>query len=239
MPRPFAKYSILVLMIRILLFLSMLVNGFNCFAKAKHTITIRLEHRLNQLPLSGNRSMVNAFNDSLTVYKWQYYLSQFFVTDSVSGKQMPLSKKPVLINAFDTSTIILEVPGSNYSQIGFTVGVDSIYNVSGVQTGDLDPAKAMFWTWQTGYIHIKVEGYSPQSKAPFKKFTYHIGGFRHPYNTNRVFSMNYIKNNEPVIINVDLQPLLNVMSVKDNASIMSPNMTAINLADALPLMFSL
>lgn len=236
---PFVKYSTLVFMIRILLFLSLLMNGSNCFAKAKQTITIRLEHRLNQLPLSGNRSTVNTFNDSLTVYKWQYYLSGFFVTDSISGKQITIAKTPVLINAFDTSVIILEVPKGRYSKIGFTVGVDSIYNVTGVQTGDLDPAKAMFWTWQTGYIHVKVEGNSPQSKAPFKKFTYHIGGYKHPFNTNRRITLDYTNNNRPVNINVDLQPLFNVISVKDNAGIMSPNQAAINMADALPLMFSL
>ena len=226
-------------MIRVLLILSLLINGLACLAKEKQVIKIQLKHMLNQRSLNENKSTVNTFNDSLTVYKWQYYLSRFFVTDSITGKQTIISKKPVLVNAFDTSDIMLEIPGGNYSQIGFTVGVDSIYNVSGVQTGDLDPVKAMFWTWQTGYIHLKAEGYSPQSKAPFKKFTYHIGGFRHPYNTNRTVSLNYIKNNEPLVIKVDLEPLFNVMSVKENASIMSPNTAAINLADAIPLMFSL
>ena len=56
------------------------------------------------------------------------------------------------------------------------VGVDSARNVSGAQTGALDPAKGMFWTWNTGYIMAKLEGNSPAS--PTGIFEYHIGGFK-------------------------------------------------------------
>ncbi|HYC28004.1 MAG TPA: MbnP family protein, partial [Chitinophagaceae bacterium] len=41
----------------------------------------------------------------------------------------------------------------------------------------LDPAKAMFWTWNSGYIMAKLEGNSPLSSQPNNKFEYHIGGF--------------------------------------------------------------
>jgi hypothetical protein len=38
----------------------------------------------------------------------------------------------------------------NITAIKFLLGVDSLKNVSGIQTGALDPAKGMFWTWNTG-----------------------------------------------------------------------------------------
>jgi hypothetical protein len=65
----------------------------------------------------------------------------------------------------------------NYNSIAFTIGVDSIRNVSGAQTGALDPAKGMFWTWNSGYIMAKLEGNSIVSNEPNQVFEYHIGGF--------------------------------------------------------------
>jgi hypothetical protein len=49
--------------------------------------------------------------------------------------------------------------------------------VSGAQTGALDPAKGMFWTWNSGYIMANLEGKSPLSSQPNSKIEYHIGGF--------------------------------------------------------------
>jgi hypothetical protein len=60
------------------------------------------------------------------------------------------------------------------------VGVDSARNVSGAQTGALDPANGMFWTWNTGYIMAKLEGNAPTS--PSGTFEYRIGGFKEPDN---------------------------------------------------------
>jgi NaMN:DMB phosphoribosyltransferase len=57
------------------------------------------------------------------------------------------------------------------------IGVDSTHNVSGAQTGALDPANGMFWSWNTGYIMAKMEGTSPQSTANDNSFIFHIGGF--------------------------------------------------------------
>ncbi|MCD6066259.1 MAG: hypothetical protein K0S33_1085 [Bacteroidetes bacterium] len=76
------------------------------------------------------------------------------------------------------SISISNVPEGNYTGIRFMIGVDSARNVSGIQSGDLDPGKGMFWTWSTGYIMAKVEGTS--NYAPFNTFAIHIGGFQGP-----------------------------------------------------------
>src|SRR5690606_8747836 len=54
-------------------------------------------------------------------------------------------------------------------------------NVSGAQTGALDPLNDMFWTWSTGYIMAKMEGNSVQSTAPGQVLNFHIGGFAGAY----------------------------------------------------------
>ena len=71
------------------------------------------------------------------------------------------------------------------------LGVDSVRNVSGAQTGGLDPAKGMFWTWSSGYIFFKLEGSSPKSGDVQKNLTYHIGGFQGPYKAQRNFTFDF------------------------------------------------
>ncbi len=46
--------------------------------------------------------------------------------------------------------------------------------MSGAQTGALDPANGMFWSWSTGYIMTKFEG----TTAGGTDLEFHIGGFK-------------------------------------------------------------
>ena len=81
------------------------------------------------------------------------------------------------------------------------IGVDSLHNCSGAQSGVLDPINGMFWTWNTGYIFMKLEGKSPASKSPGHIFEYHIGGYKEPTNFIRTASLTFSK--EPMRINPD------------------------------------
>ena len=69
------------------------------------------------------------------------------------------------------------------------MGVDSTRNVSGAQTGALDPLNDMFWTWNSGYIMAKMEGTSPQSNQAGKRIEYHIGGFSGVNNTLKTINL--------------------------------------------------
>lgn len=75
------------------------------------------------------------------------------------------------------------------TQLIFTLGVDSIKNTTGIQTGVLDPARGMFWTWRTGYIMARLQGTSPSANTAGKRFSYDVGGFESPYNTVRTITL--------------------------------------------------
>lgn len=62
------------------------------------------------------------------------------------------------------------------------MGVDSVQHFREELTGDLDPLKGMYWTWKTGYIHMKLEGVSSACSTPGHQFEYHLGGFAFPNN---------------------------------------------------------
>jgi hypothetical protein len=50
----------------------------------------------------------------------------------------------------------------------------------------------MFWTWNSGYIFLKMEGTS--SSAPSNDLTFHIGGFKAPNNTIRTVTRTFPTN---------------------------------------------
>jgi uncharacterized protein YceK len=83
---------------------------------------------------------------------------------------------------------ISNIPAGEYTEMQWMVGVDSARNVSGIQSGALDPSLGMFWTWTTGYIFIKAEGFAPA--APQGNFQYHLGGFSGPNNSIQIRNFN-------------------------------------------------
>lgn len=81
------------------------------------------------------------------------------------------------------------VPAGSYKALQFMLGVDSARNVSGAQDGALAPSNGMFWSWSTGYIFLKAEGYSSVSSSMDKSIKYHIGGFSGPNNAIRIIQL--------------------------------------------------
>lgn len=121
----------------------------------------------------------NANGDTFNITKFNYYISNIKLLKSGVVKYTE-SESYHLIQQNDTTTFDVEltgVPFDNYDGIEFMIGVDSTRNVSGAQTGALDPANGMFWSWSSGYIMLKMEGTSPQSGAVGGGLLFHVGGF--------------------------------------------------------------
>lgn len=135
---------------------------------------------------TGATSYLNSSGESFTVKRLKYYISNVrLYKEDALVYTMPESYFLVdESNNATTKLSIPNVPGGNYTKIRFMIGVDSTRNVSGAQTGALDPANGMFWTWSTGYIFFKLEGKSAASTQSDSSYIYHIGGFKNGNNTN-------------------------------------------------------
>lgn len=148
---------------------------------ATHNLTLKFKAMADVVQtLELGKTYTNAWAEQYTVSAFKFYLTQIRLINTTSGLSQHVNKDEYfLVNFADSASVTLNlkaVPGT-YNGIAFLLGVDSIRNVSGAQTGALDPAKGMFWTWSTGYIMAKLEGSSPVSNQPNNKFEYHIGGF--------------------------------------------------------------
>jgi hypothetical protein len=125
------------------------------------------------------KKYLNANGDSFQVSSFNYYISNL-VFNKADGTKFIEKESYHLIKAEDDKTwefTMLNVPPGEYNSVNFLIGVDSARNVSGAQTGALDPAQGMFWTWSTGYIMAKMEGTSSSSPAGGNTIAYHIAGF--------------------------------------------------------------
>jgi len=165
----------------------LLVGSSGFHSPVKHKITIHFTHRIGSGELLLlDKKYVNPFGEDMVIAKFKYYISNMVLTGD-NGKSVSIEGPPWLIDEADSSSKNIHIlsPLVRITAIQFQVGIDSIKNVSGVQTGALDPLKGMFWTWNTGYIFAKLEGYSDTAKVPGHYFTYDIGGYKKRENAIR------------------------------------------------------
>lgn len=147
-------------------------------------LSLIFHHKVGSEDLVPGNSYTTPLGENIMVQKFRYYVSNFAVTDK-QGKTTTLPVHYFLVDEADSAskTISLAVPDMAIRSVQFLLGVDSIRNVTGVQTGTLDPVKGMFWTWNSGYIMARLEGTSASSTIAGHYFTYHIGGFKGENNT--------------------------------------------------------
>jgi hypothetical protein len=158
----------------------------------KGSIAITFDNVVGKQDLSLDKlNYTNASGEQFNVSFLQYYISNIRLK-TAAGKEyvVPQESSYFLIKEQDVASqtiTISNVPAEDYTQLTFTIGIDSARNTAdvGKRIGCLDvgvdgQGKDMYWSWNSGYIFFKMEGISPQAPADpsgQNKFRYHIGGF--------------------------------------------------------------
>jgi hypothetical protein len=172
------------------------------------TLTIQLNNCAgNALLRLDSITYNNALGQPYTVSKFKYYIGNICLA-AVDGS-IYKTHGYYLIDEEDNASkkiVIQNIPANTFTSIEFTLGVDSIDNCSGAQSGALDPVNGMFWTWNSGYIFLKIEGHADASKSPGHIFEFHIGGYKNPPNCIRNVILNFI--NHPLQIAPDKEARL-------------------------------
>lgn len=224
---------------------------------AKGMLSIAFKHYVdNQILNLDSTTYKNSLGQTFTVGNFKYYISNIHLinvnlpTGQASGKEF-ISNDYFLVNEDEEKSkkiILNNIPNGTYTSISFTIGVDSIHNCSGAQSGALDPANAMFWAWNSGYIFLKLEGKSSFSKSPANIFEYHIGGYKFPSNAIRVVTLKLeqpltIENNKISDINIKVNAAEVLKTPTDIDFTKMPTVTdsnnATTIADNYKDMFSI
>ena len=215
-----------------LIICSLIANA--CFAQ--QPVTLHFVHTLNGNPVAKGKILKTPQGTEYELSHWKYYITSPSFTHSYNANNV------FLIDAFGNDSLVIHLPNGKYKDLSFYIGVDSLYNVSGAQDGALDPLNGMFWTWNTGYINYKFEGFTGR-----KKFEYHLGGFSGSEKT-----MQYVQIKLPKKLKVKNKPLHMYIPVEANdfwnaqptdilhvsPVIAKPGTDAVKMAGTLPLLFN-
>lgn len=134
----------------------------------------------------------NASGESFTPTTFAYFVSNIELTRADgSAYVVPQDSSYFLVRESmpASRTITLpNVPAGDYKSVSFVLGVDSLRSTMDIsrRTGVLDPAgdhtsaSGMYWSWNSGYIFLKLEGTSPSAPTDAtgkNTFRYHVGFF--------------------------------------------------------------
>lgn len=221
--------------------------------KREYTVKITFKPAKGGDPLVIGETYNNDFTEDFSVTAFRFYVAYTSFKNNNTPLTVQNEKKYRLIDAGINNSLSFTVTTTDsiFNSISFQIGVDSIENVSGAQSGDLDPGKGMFWTWNSGYVMAKLEGRSSVSLAPGENFTYHIGGFSGVNNAIRTIQLvtpgaQQVKLKADIITDVIVYADINkwfsgvhALRIKDNAFVHSPGELAKQYADNYATMFGI
>lgn len=215
-------------------------------------LKIRIVPMVNGIRVVKGVEQTNRWGEDFNIDVFRIYLGNFALLDEASLSVSEYPDEYHLVDVFDSASLDINLKGSEkaFYRLRFQIGIDSIRNVSGAQTGALDPLNGMFWTWQTGYIHAKFEGSSTASPRADKRFTYHIGGFKQEQDTKRVILLDLPIQGSwnldqtgltEITLNMDIDAWFHAvhdMPIEAEGQIMKPGPVAVQYADNYARMFS-
>lgn len=170
---------------------------------------LEFDHVFGTDAFALNVPFTNAFNEEVNFSLVKYYVSNIKL-EKMDGTIWEQPESYYLIDVDNSGSMLLnlkDVPTGEYHNISFTLGVDSTRNVSGAQSGALDVANNMFWSWTTGYIFSKFEGNSPQ--AADNSFMYHVGGFSGE--NNALTQVSFQMHDHMLSVSPDASPQVHLM----------------------------
>lgn len=149
------------------------------------SINIEFDHQIGEHSLvMATEAYTFGANTDVKINTLKYYVSNVVLT-AEDGSTFEVPDSYHLVDESQAASLdflLSDIPSGTYDKISFMVGVDATSNTQGAQEGALDPANGMFWSWNNGYIFLKLEGTYGDAD---ENFTYHIGGFEGEYATQQ------------------------------------------------------
>jgi hypothetical protein len=204
------------------------------------------QHLVFQPTFFGKKIVLEEFihdsnGDSLSISTLRFYLGNFVFFNK--GKTVFEEKNHHLLDLEDEKSLNLafQMPKNmDFDSLQFELGVDSLTHVSGVMGDDLDPTRGMFWTWQSGYINVKLEGFYSKYAGNRHEFEFHLGGYLAPFQSVQLVGLDLttFKKLSNLPINLDLTTFFEKIDWSKNQNVMSPSVEAVRFSELFSKSFS-
>jgi hypothetical protein len=136
-----------------------------------------------------------------------------------------------LLNAEDSLSLQFDVPQNlQFNRIQYGIGIDSVTNTSGALDGALDPLMGMYWTWQSGYINFKMEGFIGDISKEENKFEYHLGGYSDKNNAYQLVDLSIQSLSENLQFQMPIDLIFKSIFSEKKYNIMSTSTSAVLLS---------
>jgi len=177
-------------------------------------------------------------NDTITISVIKFYISKVnLLKDSiVTFKDDKLGYLIDLSQEKTKSINFTHNEDVEFNRINFQLGIDSSTHMEGVKGDDLDPTNGMYWTWKSGYINFKMEGFSLNCPARNNYFQFHIGGYQYPFNSTQEIDLS-IKKDSAVNIVLDIETIFKEINLTETYEIMSPSQSSLRIANLIKSSF--
>lgn len=208
--------------------------------KAQKEISLQFTPLWNQNIIQQDSSFISGV-DTYIISELKFYISniQLKKGDNIVFRENN-SFHLLDISIIHLMKVIFKVPDTlSFDEISFNLGIDSTINVSGALDGDLDPTKGMYWTWQSGYINLKLEGKKISSNASQIPFQFHLGGYLKPYYPLQTIKLKTKKNKSSNFVTIDLQKIFSEINLEKINHIMSPGADAVEVSRIIAKHFSI
>lgn len=195
----------------------------------------------NQKPFELNNTYITSKKDSIEISTIRFYVSdiRFEYSDCSYINEIGYH----LIDAANFASMEIQLkktPIKKIKNITFSIGIDSLTNVSGAMAGDLDPTNGMYWAWQSGYINVKIEGKSSSCATRKNIFQFHLGGYLKPYNAIRKVTLEVTNEyTNSINIGIDLAKFVDSFYWTEFNSVMIPGEQAMHLSETFSKIFNL
>jgi hypothetical protein len=216
-------------------FLLIFVCGFFAHIAKAQKIYFTIQHTFgDELLVLGEEGFHSKTDSTLQISELKYYISNIsFYKKGTCIFNEPNSYRLLDVATCNPCTFEVTSPKKiKYDKIQFTLGIDSLTNVSGVLEGDLDPTKGMYWTWQSGYINFKLEGSGKLNDSTDKEFQFHLGGYLPPFFNAQTIQFKP-KNKEKLVLGLDIKTVLNSIDLNKESRLMSPSTRAVELSEVV------
>jgi hypothetical protein len=187
-----SKYSLLAILFFVFTFLGCTRVQVDAEFDPNETGSLILEfdNIAGSQDLKLGTEYTNAVNEKFSVNLLQYFISNIKLKTQ-DGREhiIPQDQSYFLVREHDKNSQFIKLnglPEGYYTQVSFTIGVDSTrctmppaQRTGVLDIGNENTGKSMYWSWNSGYIFFKIEGYSPVGRDynGQKVFFYHVGGF--------------------------------------------------------------